>query len=512
MPARPAVALPAGRALPPEAGGGDNPPMAFSETRRREAFRRLPAVDQVLRRPAVAALLESVPREVLIGYIHELLDDWRREIRGGVLDADGLEARVAAGGLEDALGARVEAERRAGLVRAINATGVVLNTGLGRAPVHREAAARMAEVAGSYCVLEVERESGERGRRDARLGELLARLSGAEAGIAVNNNAGAVLLLLSTFARGGDAIVSRGELVEIGGSFRMPAVMEAAGVRLVEVGTTNRTRIEDYAAAITRRTGLLLKVHTSNFRVVGFTEEVDARALAALGAERGIPTAFDLGSGLLDGPGAAPLDALPREPRVAREVASGIDVVTFSGDKLLGGPQAGLLVGKREAIERLRRNPVYRAVRLDKTTLAGLEATLELYLAGRADQLPVRRMLRARAEDVRPRAEKLAAALAGLEGLSVEVIPERSQPGSGAAPDVYLDTFCLALRAGDRSAAALARALRLGDPPVFSRIQDERLLLDPRTLLPGEEAELVAAVRAALAAGTTGSPPAGGGR
>lgn len=486
--------------------------MASSETRRREAFRRLPAVDEVLRRPAVAALLERFPRDVLLGYVHELLDGWRAEIRAGTLDAEALEARVAAGGLEEALAGRIEQERRAGLVRAINATGVVLNTGLGRAPVHPEAAARMAESARSYCVLEVERESGERGQRDARLGELLARLTGAEAGIAVNNNAGAVLLLLSTFARGGDAIVSRGELVEIGGSFRMPAVMEAAGVRLVEVGTTNRTRIEDYANAITRRTGLLLKVHTSNFRVVGFTAEVTARELAALGAERGIPAAFDLGSGLLDGPDAAPLEALGREPRVRDEVASGIDVVTFSGDKLLGGPQAGLLVGKREAISRLRKNPIYRAVRLDKATIAGLEATLELYLAGRADELPARAMLAATAEQLRPRAEALAGALARLPGVDAEVRPERSQPGSGAAPDVFLDTFCVALSAEGRSAASLARALRLGEPPVFARIQDERLLLDPRTLLSGEDEALVGAVRAALAPGADASPAAAGGR
>lgn len=324
------------------------------------------------------------------------------------------------------------------------------------------------------------------------------RLTGAEAAIAVNNNAAAVLLVLSTFAAGGEAIVSRGELVEIGGSFRMPDVMARAGVKLREVGTTNRTRLADYRAATNERTGLLLKVHTSNYRVIGFTEEVASRELAELGRELGIPSANDLGSGLLEVPGTRPLAGLTREPRVRDEVESGLDVVTFSGDKLLGGPQAGFLVGRAGPIGALRKNPLYRAMRLDKVAIAGLERTLELLLAGRGDELPTRRMLLAQASELRPRAEALARALADVEGLAVSLVPERSQPGSGAAPDVYLDTFAVRLEPRSLSAGALARRLRTGSPGVFARVQGGALLLDPRTLLPGEDEALVAAVRAAV--------------
>jgi L-seryl-tRNA(Ser) seleniumtransferase len=379
--------------------------------------------------------------------------------------------------------------------RAINVSGVVLNTGLGRAPVHPEAAQAMAAAARSFCVLEVDRFTGKRNQRDERLSELLVRLTGAEAGIAVNNCAAAVLLTLQTFAGGRSALVSRGELVEIGGSFRMPAVMERAGVRLVEVGTTNRTRIADYEAAIDDTTGLLLKVHTSNYRVVGFTEEAGPAELDELGRRRGIRTAYDLGSGLLDAEGATSLGFLGDEPPLAEALASGMDVAMFSGDKLLGGPQAGLIVGRRQAIAELRKNPLYRALRLDKVALAGLETTLQLLLSGRGDELPARAMLVRPAESLRPVAEALAVELAGLEGISTEVVAERSQPGSGSAPDVYLDTFCVAAAARGRSTQRLAADLRAGDPPVFARIHEDRLLMDVRTLLPGDHEALVEAFR-----------------
>ena len=294
--------------------------------------------------------------------------------------------------------------------------------------------------------------------------------------------------------------MSRGELVEIGGSFRVPDVMERAGVVLREVGTTNRTRIADYRAAAGERTSLLMKVHTSNFRVEGFTEEVTPRELAELGRELGLPTAFDLGSGLIEGDDVEPLpEVMGDEPRVRDAVASGVDIVCFSGDKLFGGPQSGMLVGKRAAIAALRKNPVYRALRLDKVTIAGLERTLELYLADRGDESPSRAMLRATADELRPCAERIAAALRSLPDCTVSVVPERSQPGSGAAPGVFLPTWVVRLAHSRRKAAHLAADLRRAEPPVFVRVQDEALLLDPRSLLPGDEERLVSAVRSVIA-------------
>ncbi len=461
-------------------------------------YRLLPAVEEVLREPAVSAFEARVARDVLVTLVQATLDAWRGEIKAGELDADGLQARLASGGLAADLEARVRAEEGSGLIPAVNATGVVLHTGLGRAPMHPEAAAAMERVARSYAVLEVDRFSGERNRRDDRLSTLLQRLTGAEAGIAVNNNAAAVLLALQTFAGGRAAICSRGELVEIGGSFRMPDVMARAGVRLVDVGTTNRTRAADYRAAVTDATALLLKVHTSNFRMVGFTEEVSGAELAELGRELGLPTVFDLGSGLLEPEGAAPLaDLLEHEPLVRDAVACGLDAITFSGDKLLGGAQAGLIVGTAAAIGTMRRNPMYRALRLDKVTIAGLETTLELLLAGRGDEIPARAMMRATADELRPRADALAAAIDGLGSTwTVEVLAATSQPGSGSAPGVELPTWVIAVARAGFTATELAASLRAGDPPVYARIQEERLRLDPRTLLPGDEERLLDALRA----------------
>jgi len=456
-------------------------------------YRLLPAVDEVLSLPAVRELAQHTQRGLLAGFVGECLARWRAEIAAGTLDSAQLEERLARGELARALAARVADEQRAGLVRVINATGVVLHTGLGRASVHPEAAAAMQRAAQGYCNLEVERLSGERNQRDERLGVQLARLTGTEAGIAVNNNAAATLLILSTFGACKETILSRGELVEIGSSFRMPDVMERANTKLVEVGTTNRTRLADYERACTAETGLLLKVHTSNYRLLGFTEEVGARELAELGARRGLPSAYDLGSGRLEREGTPRLDMLGDEPEVREAVASGVDVVCFSGDKLLGGPQAGLLVGRQASVAALRKNPLYRALRLDKVTLAGLEATLALYLAGRAHELPARRMLCLTASELRPLAERLAAELGALPGVTAEVVPERSQPGSGSAPGIFLDTFAVQVRVAARSAGELAAALRAGEPCVFARVHDDALLLDPRTLHPGEERELVQA-------------------
>ncbi len=456
-------------------------------------YRLLPAVEEVLSLPAVRALGGEIERALLVGFVSELLARWRAEIGAGELDADGVSERLARGDLERSLEARVRGDRQAGLVPVINATGVVLHTGLGRASVHPEAAAAMQRAAQGYCTLEVERLSGERNQRDDRLGVLLARLTGAETGIAVNNNAAAVLLMLNTFGAGKETILSRGELVEIGGSFRMPDVMERASTKLVEVGTTNRTRLADYRAAVTSATGLVIKVHTSNYRLVGFTEEVAAAELAALGRELRVPTAYDLGSGLLEPAGARPLAMLGGEPLVKDAVASAVDVVCFSGDKLLGGPQAGLIVGQRSSIALLRKNPLYRALRLDKVTIAGLEATLGLYLAGRADEIPARAMMLRPAEELRGVAQRLAQSIGALAGFTTAVVPERSQPGSGSAPGIFLDTFAVRVAAAGFSAGELAARLRAGEPCVFARVHDGALLLDPRTLQASEEPELVGA-------------------
>lgn len=463
------------------------------------AFRLLPGVDEALRLAGVARLMASTGRGEVTALVRRALDGLREEITEGRLDAAGLAERLGADELAKRVEALFSADRQLGLQRVINASGVVLHTGLGRAPVHPEVAAHMAQVASGYCVLEVERATGERNKRDDQLSRLLQRVTGCEAAIAVNNNAAAVFLCLQTFASGGEAVVSRGELVEIGGSFRVPDVMTRAGVRLVEVGTTNRTRAADYRNAKTDATGLLLKVHTSNFRVVGFTEEVSMEDLAALGRELGLPAIFDLGSGLFEQEGLAPLGELGAETDVRIAVASGLDAVTFSGDKLFGGPQAGLIVGKKATIAALRKNPIYRAMRLDKATLAGLEGTLRLILDGRGDEIPSRRMLRLTAEELKPRAEALAARLDAIAGLSAEAVAEKSQPGSGSAPDVFLDTWAVRVVCDRHSPDALARRLRMGEPGVFTRIQDGALLCDPRTLLEGEEDALVGTFEAVLA-------------
>ena len=456
-------------------------------------YRLLPSVEEVLSLSGVRALEREIERGLLAGFVAELVARWRAEIGAGELDAAGVTERLARGDLVRSLEARVQGDRQAGLVPVINATGVVLHTGLGRASVHPEAAAAMQRAAQGYCTLEVERASGERNQRDDRLGVLLTRLTGAEAGIAVNNNAAAVLLLLNTFGAGKETILSRGELVEIGGSFRMPDVMERASTKLVEVGTTNRTRLEDYRRGVTGATGLLIKVHTSNYRLVGFTEEVGAAELAALGRELGVPTAFDLGSGLLEPEGARALTMLDGEPRVKDAVASGVDVVCFSGDKLLGGPQAGLIVGQQAPIAALRKNPLYRALRLDKVTIAGLEATLNLYLAGRADEIPARAMMLRTAAELRSVAQRLAQSIGALHGFTTAVVSERSQPGSGSAPGVFLDTFAVRVSAAGLSAGELAARLRAGEPCVFARVHDGALLVDPRTLQAREEPEVVGA-------------------
>jgi L-seryl-tRNA(Ser) seleniumtransferase len=436
-------------------------------------------VEHLLQREEVRAHTRLHGRGLVLRELRGVLAWAREEAASG---RETGEERLLA-----SLGERLAAHVEPSLRRVVNATGVVIHTNLGRSPLPPSALERVREVCLSYSNLEFDLEEGERGQRETHL-RRLAELASAEAALVVNNNAAAVLLAVNTLAEGKDVLVSRGELVEIGGSFRIPDVIRKGGARLREVGTTNRTRIEDYERAISGETALLLKVHPSNFAMVGFTEETSLEALAALGRKRGLPVVEDLGSGLL-APLPSPLD---KEPTVGESVRKGADLVTFSGDKLLGGPQAGLVAGGREAVGRLLKNPLYRALRVDKMTLAALDAVLLLHeqQAG----LPVVAMLSMGRDELRPRVERLVEALAA-QGVGARIVEGTSAVGGGAAPTVELDTLLVALPGSH----ALTRVLRGGEPPVVARVKAGEVVLDLRTVAPDEdpvlEQALVAAVR-----------------
>ncbi len=383
--------------------------------------------------------------------------------------------------------------RSRGPRRVLNATGVVLHTNLGRARLAEEAVEAMQEVARGACDLEFDLESGRRSSRGRRLAERLVEITGAEAALVVNNNAGALVLALNELAQGRDAIVSRGELVEIGGSFRLPDVMARTGARLVEVGTTNRTHLEDYERAIGPDTAVLLKVHRSNFLQAGFVSEVSLNDLAALGRERGIPVLHDLGSGSLH-----PVEATRSEPSLRESLEAPVDVVTLSGDKLLGGPQAGILLGRAAILDRLRRNPLARALRIDKFTIAALAATLDLLDDPQRarERVPVLCALTATPETLERRAKAIAGGLAGCPGLTVGVRADRSEVGGGAVPGIGLPTTVCTLRHESLGTEELARELRALPLPVIGRIADDRVCLDPRSLHPSEDAECVRALEA----------------
>jgi L-seryl-tRNA(Ser) seleniumtransferase len=429
-------------------------------------LRDLPSVDRLLADPRVAALTDAHGREPVVDAARRALEAAREEIRAG-FDPGEPAVRVAT---------ELEALLRPRLRRVLNATGVIVHTNLGRAPLAEEALARVVEVGRGYSNLEYELAGGARGSRQSHVAGLVRDLTGAEDALTVNNNAGAVLLALAALAEGREVLVSRGELIEIGDGFRIPDVLARSGARLVEVGTTNRTRIADYERAITDDTAVLLRVHQSNFRIVGFTEQPGLQELAQLAERRALVLVDDLGSG-------AAVE-LGDEPTARESLASGAHLVCFSGDKLLGGPQAGIVAGRAELVERLRRHPLQRALRADKLTLAALEATLALYRRPDAarERIPVLRMLGEPAEAIRARAERLA----GLVGGEVEVTVARV--GGGALPLAELESFACAVE------EALAAPLRGGDPPVVGIVRDGRLLLDCRTLADAEVDEVAAAV------------------
>ena len=446
--------------------------------------RRLPAVDALLAEADVAALLAAHPRALVARAVRDTIESAR--VNGGAAPAEGWGAAVLA---------RLHRLAAPSLAPVINATGVVLHTNLGRAPLPRAAIAALTRIAGSYSNLEYDVARGARGSRHALCRDLLVELSGAADALVVNNAAGALLVALSALARDGEAIVSRGELVEIGGAFRIPDIMARSGAALVEVGTTNRTHLKDYEAALTPRSRLLLKVHRSNFQVTGFTAEVAAAELAALGHRhgKGVASLYDLGSGLM-------LDltawGLSGEPTVAAALASGVDAVVFSGDKLLGGPQAGILIGTQAAIDACRTDPLARAVRSDKLTLAALEATLALYRDPETArrEIPALRML---TEDVAEIRRRGAALQKGVGG-DAELIEGESEVGGGSFPGAKLKTWLVRLNPKNLAPNPLAERLRGGDPPVIARIADDRVLLDPRTILPDEVEVVARVVRAAL--------------
>ncbi len=456
-------------------------------------LRKIPQVDAILSAPCAASLIAQGGRELAADCIREVLADLRTRLKAGG-EAEFDEGSILASALE-----RLAARQAPRLCRAINATGVILHTGLGRAVLAPAALAAIASEQKGYSLLEVNRASGERSSRDLHVSELLVGLTGAEAAAVVNNNAGAVLLALATLAKGREVVVSRGQLVEIGGSFRIPDVMKQGGAKLVEVGTTNKTHLADYEGAITEKTALLLRVHTSNFRVVGFTHAPSLEELAALARQRGLRVMDDLGSGsLVD---LAPY-GITGEPAVQASVRAGVDVVTFSGDKLLGGPQAGILVGKKDVIEKVRRSPLYRALRVDKLKLTAMEATLKIYLdPGRLRrELPTLRMIAMTAAECGEQALALAAKLGGIPGLSVEVLDDSSEVGGGSVPAQQIPTKVVAVRHETLSLESLAEKLRRGRPCVFCRVQRGRALFDVRTLQEGEDAELAAALRRACEA------------
>ncbi len=453
----------------------------MEDATKNERLRALPSVDELLRRPAVAELLQDVPRPRGLAALRRAVDEARARLLRG--DGRGFE--------EGDLRAALDDLARPGLTRVVNATGVVLHTNLGRAPLARTAAARVRDVASCYSNLEYELAEGARGSRYQPLVGLLRELTGAEDALVVNNNAAAVLLVLSALASGKEAVISRGELVEIGGGFRIPDVMRQSGARLVEVGTTNRTRIDDYARAVTDATALLVKVHKSNFAQVGFTEEVTARELGELGRARGVPVFEDLGSGQLTSIAA---EGLTSEPTVRAVVTAGADVVAFSGDKLLGGPQAGIIVGRAALIDRIAAHPLHRAVRVDKMTVAALEATLELYRDGREEEVPVVRLLTQTSEQLKDRAQRLCAWLAGL-GVTSRVVEVDGQVGGGAMPLARPTSWACAIPVA--SAERADGRLRAATPPVISRIAEGGLLLDVRCMGDDELEPVAAAVRAA---------------
>ncbi len=459
-----------------------------------KVLREIPPVNTILGEPLTQMLMVRHERALVVEAVGEALDDLRQEILASQTEESLKGLTLTAAGVAERVGRRLDQSLKPRLRRVINATGVVLHTNMGRSPLAEEAVEAITAIASRYNNLELDLATGERGSRYAHVEELLCRLTGAEAALVVNNNAGAVLLMLSALCGGKEVVVSRGELVEIGGAFRVPDVMEQGGARLVEVGTTNKTHPRDYEQAIGPETGALLKVHTSNFKIIGFTQEVETGELAAIAHKHDLPCLVDWGSGVM-----VDLErfGMKHESTMDELIKMGADLVTFSGDKLLGAPQGGFIVGRKDLIARCKKHPLTRALRVDKLTLAGIEATLKLYLEpGKAvERIPTLRMLSLTREQIAPMAEELAQRLRAA-GIAAQVTDGLSQAGGGSLPGVDLPTRLVAI--AHETPHAVERRLREADPPIMVRIQAGQILLDPRTLWQEEISLVVSSLRGAV--------------
>jgi L-seryl-tRNA(Ser) seleniumtransferase len=461
-----------------------------------ELLRQIPSVDELLLQPRLAALAKRVDRNIVVEVARAVLADLRgriaEDLNWSAISLDGAS-------VEELISVQVERILSRSLQPVINATGVILHTNLGRAPLPETVVDEFRRTATQYSNLEYDLEAGARGKRDVHTSELLTRLTGAEAAIVVNNCAAAVLVTLAALARGGEVIVSRGELIEIGDGFRIPEIMEQSGAILREVGTTNRTRLADYENAINEKTRVLLRVHPSNFKVTGFTDKPSLEELAALSQRSGLPLVEDLGSGCL-------VDLSEHgvsEPTVKQSVSTGVSVVMFSGDKLLGGPQAGMIAGKKELIARVRRYPLFRALRVDKLTIAALEATLGAYLRAAWDEIPAIRMIRATPQELKRRAENFIRELRPelpLDEVEIEIADGTSLAGGGSTPSQTLPTKLIRIASARYSATKLEQRLRRAPAgvSVIARVEDDRLILDLRTVFPEQESLLIKTLSAAL--------------
>jgi len=457
-------------------------------------FKNIPSVNELLETPTLKGLVEKVSHNVVVSEVRTFLDDLRQEVSA---KAEEMDIHVpSTTEMADKIATWISQDQKSRLRPVINATGILLHTGLGRAPMAPAAVNAVAAIAGSYASLEVDLSTGQRGQRIHAVERLLSELTGAEAAAVVNNNAGATLLTLSALATGKEVIVSRGELIEIGGSYRLPEVMAAGGAILREVGTTNKTRASDYAAACGEETAALMRVHTSNYRVVGFSEAPSLNELAAVAREKNTIFIDDIGSGAL-----FDLEkyGVSDEPIASESIAAGADVILFSGDKLLGGPQCGIIVGKSRYIEKIIKHPLMRAMRVDKMTLAGLTATLQLHRDPKKaeESIPLYRLLSASADNLKNRAERLCPQVAAMSVVeAAEILESQAQLGGGSVPAQSIPTWCVAITPAGKSVDELSRALRTGTPSVFGRVHKDRLLLDLRTVLPDQESDLLEALRA----------------
>jgi len=466
--------------------------MANSPASTAPALRAIPSVDQLLRTEAVAQLRSSVGIARLTAIAREVTEEMRRQIQSEGLSENTKDALLNEA--EHRIQSLCRRDALSVLRRVINATGVILHTNLGRAPLSEAARRAVAQEAAGYCTLEYDPTNGARGKRGNHAEELLTQLTGAEAALVVNNCASAALLILTVLARDGETIVSRGELVEIGGDFRVPDVMSNSGTLMIEVGSTNRTRLEDYKRAMNDKTSLILRVHPSNYRIIGFTAAPELSKLASLAHESGLPLYEDAGSGVLNDLSEY---GLSDEPIISESIAAGADVVSFSGDKLLGASQAGLIVGRRVIVDRLRKHSLYRALRADKLCLAALEATLDAHRRGAIEEVPALRMLALAADAIEKRAKQFVAKLAmstESTAMTATIVAGQSAVGGGSGPNVHPPTALIALKHEHLNADEIEEKLRLSSPPVIARIADGLVLLDLRTVDVNEEPDLLRAL------------------